>query len=488
MNEFLSEVYGDLEKELKQICDYEVPENYVAPFNPSSMQISSVFQLLNKQHLGNFSAPGAGKTLAAILSSCKLDAKLTVIFCPNNVVGDNGWVKELAKCLQADSYEVQLKTWSPVWKSKNKPRYLILTYEGGLQAEDSSLQAKTFLEENKVDFLVLDEMHYAKRRSEETSARHDVLMNFRIQAGEDNPDLHVLGMTATPVVNNLTEGKHTIEMIKGEENDSLETRKTLDNAMKMHQEFSRCSLRVIPDYEIECEECDIPIKGDSHLEEFLSLGDNPTESKVDRLLTEIKMSTILENLVPKTIIYTHYVDGIVSLLKKEVSAANWTVGVYTGEDKSGLEGFWKGDIDVLIASSAIATGVDGLQDICDRIIISSLPWTNAGYQQLVGRVYRKGQKKKVDIFRLLVYVTDPETGEERSNDRRRMQIIENKETIADAVLDGSIGRDAEEKITQKKAKRAFVKWTQNIAKGDVKTHVVTPLEPKWDATNRKGDK
>ena len=69
----------------------------------------------------------------------------------------------------------------------------------------------------------------------------------------------------------------------------------------------------------------------------------------------------------------------------------WKVGFYTGDDKTGLEGFLNGDIDVLIGSSAIGTGVDGLQQVCNRLIVNVLPWTAAEFEQLKGRIYRQGQ-------------------------------------------------------------------------------------------------
>lgn len=75
-----------------------------------------------------------------------------------------------------------------------------------------------------------------------------------------------------------------------------------------------------------------------------------------------------------------------------ITADGWRVGFFTGDDKSGLDGFLRGDVDVLIGSSAIGTGVDGLQDVCERLIVNVLPWTNAEFEQLKGRIYRQGQR------------------------------------------------------------------------------------------------
>ncbi len=48
--------------------------------------------------------------------------------------------------------------------------------------------------------------------------------------------------------------------------------------------------------------------------------------------------------------------------------------------------FCEGDIEVLVASPAMALGVDGLQQRCNRMIFLSLPWTFAAYEQIVGRI------------------------------------------------------------------------------------------------------
>jgi hypothetical protein len=44
------------------------------------------------------------------------------------------------------------------------------------------------------------------------------------------------------------------------------------------------------------------------------------------------------------------------------------------------------------AQAAVATGVDGLQQVCNRLIINVLPWTHAEFEQLIGRIYRQGQQ------------------------------------------------------------------------------------------------
>ena len=47
----------------------------------------------------------------------------------------------------------------------------------------------------------------------------------------------MLGMSATPVVNNLQEGKSLVELVTGLEHRSCRCRPTLANCMKLHQQL-----------------------------------------------------------------------------------------------------------------------------------------------------------------------------------------------------------------------------------------------------------
>ena len=57
----------------------------------------------------------------------------------------------------------------------------------------------------------------------------------------------------------------------------------------------------------------------------------------------------------------------------------WTVGFYTGDDKTGKDAFIEGDLDVLIATAAIGTGADRLQDETLDMAIFSLALMGANF-------------------------------------------------------------------------------------------------------------
>ena len=91
---------------------------------------------------------------------------------------------------------------------------------------------------------------------------------------------------------------------------------------------------------------------------------------------------------------------------------------------------------MLIGSSAIGTGVDGLQAVCDTLIFNVLPWTAAQYDQIKGRVYRQGQRRDVTVVLPLTFATVG--GERWSWCESKLQRLAFKRSIADAAVDGVV--------------------------------------------------
>lgn len=137
--------------------------------------------------------------------------------------------------------------------------------------------------------------------------------------------------------------------------------------------------------------------------------------------------------------------------------------MFTGKDKSGLDLFTKGKVDVLIGSVPVGTGVDGLQYVCNRMIVVSLPWTSAEYEQLIGRLYRQGSVfDKVQV--IIPQVVLEYNGDIWSWDKMRMHRIQYKKTLADAALDGVIpqGELASPERMYKQAREALQAWITRI--------------------------
>src|SRR5262249_45343417 len=109
------------------------------------------------------------------------------------------------------------------------------------------------------------------------------------------------------------------------------------------------------------------------------------------------------------------------------------------------------------------TGVDGLQYVCNRLIVVSLPWTSAEYEQLVGRLWRQGAAyDKVEV--IIPQVVLARDGDMWSWDKMRLHRIQYKRTLADAALDGVIpeGELASPETMQKQAREALLAWIARV--------------------------
>ena len=389
--------------------------------------------------MGNWSGTGAGKTLAAVLASRVVDAGLTVVACPNSVL--DVWARTIRNAFP-DSL-IAVKTWDAPAADEatgfeaRAHRYLLLNYEM-FQQPGSPQQVRRLVEAERIDLVVIDEVQAVKQRDEKvlTQRRQNVAMLVS-QAGLRNPELRVLGMSATPVVNNLQEGKSLVELLTGLEHPELPTQATLGNCMQLHQQLVKLGIRELPDYAMGLDEVTEQIEmSDATLDEIRALGPRPTLLELERILTRERLPAILRRVKPGTLIYTELLDGIEKPLRDALVGAGFTVGSFTGEDKTGLQQFLAGEVDVLIGSSAIGTGVDGLQAVCDTLIFNVLPWTAAQYDQVKGRVYRQGQGRDVTVVLPLTFATVG--GERWSWCESKLQRLEFKRSIADAAVDGVV--------------------------------------------------
>ena len=96
--------------------------------------------------------------------------------------------------------------------------------------------------------------------------------------------------------------------------------------------------------------------------------------------------------------------------------------------------FTLGELDVLIASSPIAVGVDDLQYNCNTIIFNGLVWTWAKFEQIVGRLVRTGQSQNyVNIHLVFANLN----GYEYDYKVKYLRILA-KKSIGDCVTTGTL--------------------------------------------------
>jgi SAM-dependent methyltransferase len=438
-----------------------IPDGYSFSHQPNLMQLYTAYLVKSRKRLGNWSGTGAGKTLSAILASRVIEAHLTVICCPNNVI-DN-WKRNI-RGIYPDSLVFSKKIDIKDLNASKKPTYLILNYEFFQQPRAES-KLKTLLAECTVNFVIIDEIHYSKQReAERVSDRKRVVASFLSEAAVRNPDLHVLGMSATPVINNLFEGKTLIELVTGVHHDDLQTKPTLSNCVSHYQKFVSHGIRWLPRYSYKLNLITEEIDCSSLVSEIRQRAAFGSMVDVEAVITKAKIPFILEKIRPKTVVYTHYLKDILIPLQDAIERAGWKVAIFTGENKSGLDEFVDADADVLIASSCVGTGIDRLQHVSNRLIISSLPWTHAEFEQLIGRFYRQGQLRDfVDVFVPLTFATI--NGEKWAWCESRWKRIQFKKSISDAAVDGVIPEG--HLRTPGQAYKDAMLWLERLDRGEL---------------------
>ena len=464
-NRFHDEVKETFLSEYEQVQQIrrKLPEGYAFPSNPRTMQLYVAMRIKKNPYFANLSTTGTGKTLSAILASRVIDAKMTVVVCPNDIVKQ--WEEQIKKAFpdsDVKSSRIYEKEVFNEKRDENKHKYLVINYDKFSQYYSDNELSK--LAEQKIDLLILDEVQYAKKRSEaEESKRHRLVLAFRMAMKKRNKDSKALGMSATPIINDLTEGKAFLEMLIGNDYVDLETRDTIPNAVALYEKLVPISIRERQSYAtVETHDIDVqvPYEGLTR-KEYTKLKSNPLH--VEKMLTPARIPEIIKNIDGKTIIYTEYVgEGMVQELKKAVEKAGYSTTEYTGEDKRGFEEFVKNGKQVLIASKPISVGVDGLQTVCNRLIINTLPWTNSGYEQLIGRLAREKQTNKVDVFLIKASL-----GPVQYDETYKMGRIRYKRTVADCAVDGILPR--KKMVTPTQANKAAIEMLERLNRGEIST-------------------
>ncbi|MEL6229167.1 MAG: DEAD/DEAH box helicase [Cyanobacteria bacterium J06627_3] len=434
---------------------------------PKLMQRLIAYRVLKDERVLNLSGTGTGKTLSAVLASRVIGAQIIVIACPNSTV--KGWVKTIGNAFPNSN--IATKSWKPKWKNASWPCYLVMNHEM-FQNRYLGL-IKNFIQDYAIDFIVVDELHQVKQRDADTESQRRRLLNGLItDVPEDRPKPRVLGMSATPIINNLQEGKSLVELVSSQSQEDIGTKATVPNCMKLYQKFTTMGFRMLPQRQQSRIPRIHPIDATPYLEELFALGHRPHPQQVESILVKARWPIIKQYLRPKTVIFTEYVKDIVSYLIPQIKqTTQFSVGSYTGNDKLATEAgfddmldqFMRGKVDILVASiRCLGTGVDGLQFISNNVIFASLPWTNTDYEQAIGRFDREGFVfETLDIHVPKTYAL-LSNGEEWSWCQSKLNRLENKRDIAKAAVDGEIP-DSSDQLTPSKATQYWMGWLRRLS-------------------------
>ncbi|MBT7252395.1 MAG: DEAD/DEAH box helicase family protein, partial [Candidatus Nitrosopelagicus sp.] len=467
-NKYRNLVVQTFLKDYRGTINLKIPKNY--RFNDNSkiidpflMQKFVAYTVKKLPHFGNFSGTGAGKTLSAILASRVIDSKVTLIICPNDVVSH--WKKN-ADEIFSDSVITTGKDVFSAKSDESRHQYWIINYDKLNQ--DSSRVDAELLAKQKIDFVVLDEIHFSKvTGTDESKSKRRLVLEFLLTlARKKNPEIKVLGLSATPVVNNLQEGRSLLELMSGKMYDDVSTRPTVPNAVTLYEKFTINSIRYKPNYDISVIKNEVDV--DSERPTGTSLKElNSRPLAIEQYLTDARIPEMIERIDGPTIIYTEYVGSsiknkptILETIENALKEKGYSYGFYTGEDHTGLPRFLNKEFQVLVASRPISTGIDGLQSVCTNLIFNTLPWTHALYQQIIGRIVRTGQgKKTVNIHHIKASIGG------YAYDEMKLNRLKFKRTLADCAVDGLLPE--KNLISAAQASKEAIRWLERLERGEI---------------------
>ena len=505
--EFFNIIKNQLVEEYKKAIEYIPSREYSGKYNPDLMQRLCIIRLRKKKYYANWSKTGTGKTLQSLLSSLDIDSKITLYILPNSTVSDKAGTKKKDGAIKefVPNSNVIIYNGSTSLKSiiPSKRNYILVNYDK-LSRVRFLRPLEDLAKEGKIDFICVDEVQMAKSRGDKAASnRNKALLALRRLAEDYNPNLYVLGLTATPVINNLYEVKTLCEIITGKSlgDDGLFSGNTISfaAAQTAHKYIVNYGFRYNYDYskEIAEKETIIPIRGGKDLynrineinDKFKNLGKSRRGMAGIKELEDsqiiLKLEACKHLIKPGVVIYTQYVGGekennTITIINRWLRQNGLESVLYTGQmndltedEETGeqikirdeeLQRFIgdpeKGIIGtnktkVLIASSVLRTGVDGLQKVSNTIIMLSLPWTYADYEQLKGRFIRRNSNfNEVNIY--IPTVSLKLTTGEWSWDKSKWEILQYKKDLSDLIIYGNYCDSNILRIAQTETERSLI--------------------------------
>ena len=436
--------------------------------DPKLMQRLVAYRLNRDHRLLNLSGTGTGKTLSAIYAAQICGCQRIFISCPNGVI--ESWRRSFSSAFPTANLIIKPEGWTldGIIEGVN---VVIVNHE---RFQDRFAQDLLgFCINYQADMIVIDEIHQSKRRTADTSSQRRKLMNEFIRISSNiNTDLRVLGLSATPVINNLYEGRSLLELICQEVIDDVGEKIELNACMNLYQHFVVHGIRMNPGQLRRTRLIHQEVDATALLPQIVLATKQGTYHDIEQLLVGPKIASLNNSLVrgEKTVIFLTYIKNTFEPVTRWLAENGYSYSVYTGNEKEAqdagfrdsLDEFIRGRSEVLVATVQCAgTGIDGLQSVCNRAIFFQLPWTSTEFEQAIGRLDRDGtdfESVSVHIPITDVYLPD---GQRWSWCRSKLDRIESKRDIAKAAVDGEIP-DAASLISPSDASQYWLKWLEKL--------------------------
>ena len=467
---YSSEVRSSFLEEYEGARSLEIPSVYRfcdlkgRPRQPKLMQRLVAFRLKRDYRLLNLSGTGTGKTLSAVFAAQVCGCRRILVSCPNGVI--SSWHRTFSSAYPDAVIHIRPDDWR-LPELDTRTHVVIVNHER-FQNQFSQLLLE-FCLGFQADLIVIDEIHQAKQRDKDKSSQRRHLMDqFIFTSGNINNELRVLGLSATPVINNLLEGRSLIELVSQESLDGVDEEMDLNACMNLYQHFIVHGIRMNPGHLTRTELLLVDVDATSFLPQVISATRRGSYHDVEQLLVQPKLNALDACLEPgqKTVIFITYIKSTLDPLCQWLKEHGYSYSVYTGGDKEAseagfvdsLDEFIRGSTDILVASIQCAgTGVDGLQSVCNRAVFLQLPWTSTEFEQAIGRLDRDGTE--FDSIKVYLPITDIHlpNGERWSWCRSKLDRIRSKRDIAKAAVDGEVP-EAASMISPSKASEYWLGW------------------------------
>jgi hypothetical protein len=382
------------------------------------MQKYTAFAMANNDRFGNWSGTGAGKTLAAAYAAHVNGFKRVLVVTAGQVFSN--WEKTFNGLRPKEELTINAFDEFPqdAWVN-------IVNYEK-MQSFRRGYRISQLLKHN-YDLIIFDESHLMKEgaQGKVSFKRESISLLLESYKGK------FLMLSATPFVNNLKEAIGCLRMI--DPTIDIPTSPIARNLINFNRAFWRLGVRYCPVLPVQLVEHYIDIEKAPGFYESIGVGGSILA--VERVLTAHRVAAASDIIEKGTVIYTFYVAGIIDQIKAMVAAKGLSFGIYTGDEKSGLDQFISGKRDVLICSRAMSTGYDGLQKRVSKIIIACPMWTSTEYDQFVGRFFRQGSKfSSVSVYRMRIIEKGFQL--DKNWDILRWNKIIGKKELLASVMDG----------------------------------------------------
>lgn len=417
-------------------------------------------------------APGLGKTLQAVGICNETQSDKTLIVCPGNV--RLNWAREFLKwSTHPDVDQIQVFKNSKHGFHGDHIKTGIFSYE---LAKNAGLHAAIL--ERKWDTLVIDEGHYLKTSDAQRTQAifgggRGIFKDKFIAQNVKN----IIALTGTPLPNRPREAYTIAKALCPEAIDWMgyeqfcyrfnpsammanghnreERGRTSELQARLRTNFmirrlKKDVLKDLPDktYEFTYVEPNGNISDVIRREKLLhfkvedlknpfaetfgmisTLRREMGEAKVPRIVEHCKYLMDIEE-IPKIVLFAHHrsvMDQLAILLKDfGVVAVRGGMGMVAKD--SSVQAFRNNPkVRIFIGQMESAgVGIDGLQDVCDRVVIAEPSWVPGVNEQAIDRLHRMGQHSNVVAQFLVV---------EGSLDERMLAAVLEKNETIDNVLD-----------------------------------------------------